>query len=263
MRSKEIADLAGVTVRTLRHYRKIGLLREPERAENGYCEYTVNDLVRLLRIKTLSSLGFSLVDIAHMLDADDAAQGGSAYDDKLDELDRELASQIERPQEQRRTVARLKAEGISPDMPLRAGRVIGKLTNADLFPSMEEVDKTSLLLAAHLYAEEDFEEIDNFCTALIERDLVEDYQRASALLEDLDETSTEAARDHAAREMIALLTEVIDCFDAKNWDRPATTAEKIIDEYGQEALNPVQEAVSNRILEDVYEQIVKRSPSKH
>ncbi len=63
--------------------------------------------------------------------------------------------------------------------------------------------------------------------------------------------------------MIALLTEVIDCFDAKNWDRPATTAEKIIDEYGQEALNPVQEAVSNRILEDVYEQIVKRSPSKH
>lgn len=95
MRSKEIADLAGVTVRTLRHYRKIGLLREPERAENGYCEYTVNDLVRLLRIKTLSSLGFSLVDIAHMLDADDAAQGGSAYDDKLDELDRELASQIE------------------------------------------------------------------------------------------------------------------------------------------------------------------------
>ena len=78
--------------RTLRHYRKIGLLREPERAENGYCEYTVNDLIRLLRIKTLSSLGFSLVDIAHMLDADDAAQGGSAYDDKLDELDRELAS---------------------------------------------------------------------------------------------------------------------------------------------------------------------------
>ena len=88
MRSKEIADLAGVTVRTLRHYRKIGLLREPERAENGYCEYTVDDLIRLLRIKTLSSLGFSLVDIAHMLDADDTSQGGSAYDDKLDELDR-------------------------------------------------------------------------------------------------------------------------------------------------------------------------------
>ena len=51
MRSGEIARLAGVTVRTLRHYRSIGLLPEPNRSDNGYCEYTLDDLLRLLRIK--------------------------------------------------------------------------------------------------------------------------------------------------------------------------------------------------------------------
>ena len=262
MRSKEIADLAGVTVRTLRHYRKIGLLREPERAENGYCEYTVDDLVRLLRIKTLSSLGFSLDDIARMLDADGAKQEGATYDEKLDELDRELALQIERLEEKRRTVARLRAEGISPDMPLRAGRVMGKLVGTRAVADIEETDKIGLLLAAHLYADEDFEEIDRFCTALVERNLVEEYQRASALLEGLDESSSVEQQDHAAREMIALLIKVIDCFDARNWDRPVTKAEKIIDEYAQGALNPVQETVSNRIINAVYEQIMKRSRSE-
>ncbi len=306
MRSKEIADLAGVTVRTLRHYRKIGLLREPERAENGYCEYTVDDLVRLLRIKTLSSLGFSLDDIARMLDADGAKQEGATYDEKLDELDRELALQIERLEEKRRTVARLRAEGISPDMPLRAGRVatydekldeldrelalqierleekrrtvarlraegispdmplragrvLSKLIDVRPASALEEIDETGLLLAANLYADEDFEEIDKFCTALIERDLIEEYRHASKLLENLDETSDEQEQERVASEMIALLTKVIDCFDAKNWDRPATEAEKIIDEYAQEALNPVQELVSNRILDVVYGQIMKRS----
>lgn len=39
MRSNELAKLAGVTVRTLRHYHAIGLMAEPSRAENGYREY--------------------------------------------------------------------------------------------------------------------------------------------------------------------------------------------------------------------------------
>lgn len=60
MRSKELADLAGVTVRALRHYHQLGLLPEPPRAKNGYREYGAVDLARVLRIKRLSSLGISL-----------------------------------------------------------------------------------------------------------------------------------------------------------------------------------------------------------
>ena len=72
LRSGELAKLASVTVRTLRHYRTIGLLPDPPRDENGYCSYGIEDLVRVLRIKRLASLGFSLDDIKGMLDDMDA-----------------------------------------------------------------------------------------------------------------------------------------------------------------------------------------------
>ena len=57
MRSKEMAKLAGVSVRTLRHYHSLGLMPEPERSANGYRDYSPADLARLLRIKRLASLG--------------------------------------------------------------------------------------------------------------------------------------------------------------------------------------------------------------
>ena len=44
MRSNEVAKLAGVTVRTLRHYHQLGLLAEPERSENGYRDYAATDV---------------------------------------------------------------------------------------------------------------------------------------------------------------------------------------------------------------------------
>ena len=72
MKSSEIAKLAGVSVRTLRHYHAIDLLPEPPRGENGYRDYGAGDLVRLLRIKRLSSLGFSLSRISEVLDEMDA-----------------------------------------------------------------------------------------------------------------------------------------------------------------------------------------------
>lgn len=68
MKSSEIAKLAGVSVRTLRHYHAIGLLPEPPRGENGYRDYSAGDLARLLRIKRLASLGFPLARIGDVLD---------------------------------------------------------------------------------------------------------------------------------------------------------------------------------------------------
>ncbi len=50
MRSRKPASLAGVTVRTIRHYHQIDLLAEPPRDANGYRRYGVQHLVRLLRI---------------------------------------------------------------------------------------------------------------------------------------------------------------------------------------------------------------------
>lgn len=70
--TREMADLAGVSLRAVRHYHDIGLLDEPERRSNGYKQYGVSHLVRLLRIKRLTALGFSLSQIAHMDDDPDS-----------------------------------------------------------------------------------------------------------------------------------------------------------------------------------------------
>jgi DNA-binding transcriptional MerR regulator len=66
----ELADLAHVSVRTLRHYGAIGLLEPAARTEAGYRLYTAADVARLYRILALRSLGLPLAEIGRMLDDD-------------------------------------------------------------------------------------------------------------------------------------------------------------------------------------------------
>ena len=64
----KVADLAGVTVRTLHHYDEIGLLSPSERTSTGYRRYDDADLERLQQIRYYRELGFSLEEIAEILD---------------------------------------------------------------------------------------------------------------------------------------------------------------------------------------------------
>lgn len=66
----EVAGLTGVSVRTLHHYDRIGLLR-PQRTAAGYRLYGEQDLLRLQQILTLRYLGFSLKRIGELLDRPD------------------------------------------------------------------------------------------------------------------------------------------------------------------------------------------------
>ncbi|MBV9605130.1 MAG: MerR family transcriptional regulator [Solirubrobacterales bacterium] len=64
----EVAELAGVTVRTLHHYDELGLLSPSGRSEAGYRQYSYDDLARLREILVWRALGFSLAEIASLLD---------------------------------------------------------------------------------------------------------------------------------------------------------------------------------------------------
>ncbi len=64
----QLADLARVTVRTLHHYDERGLLRSTARTSAGYRIYSDLDAERLFRILAYRELGFSLDDIASILD---------------------------------------------------------------------------------------------------------------------------------------------------------------------------------------------------
>ncbi len=63
----QVAELAGVTVRTLHHYGQIGLLEPQDRSTAGYRRYSDDDLQQLQHILFYRELGFSLEDIATIL----------------------------------------------------------------------------------------------------------------------------------------------------------------------------------------------------
>ncbi|GAA2822149.1 helix-turn-helix domain-containing protein [Crossiella cryophila] len=97
--TRQLAELAGTTVRAVRHYHDVGLLAEPERRANGYKRYSVAHLIRVLRIKRLTGLGLSLTQIAELGDADEHPE------EALRSLDTELAETIERLQRVRAELA--------------------------------------------------------------------------------------------------------------------------------------------------------------
>jgi DNA-binding transcriptional MerR regulator len=68
-RVHEFAQLAGVTVRALHHYDRLGLLR-PKRAGSGYRLYGIRDLERLEQIVALKFLGIPLKQIKSILERD-------------------------------------------------------------------------------------------------------------------------------------------------------------------------------------------------
>ena len=67
MRIQEFAKETGVTVRTLHHYDRLGLL-QPERTESGYRMYGERELIRLQRITVLKFIGCPLQEIKELVD---------------------------------------------------------------------------------------------------------------------------------------------------------------------------------------------------
>ena len=109
--TRELADLAGTTVRAVRHYHEVGLLEEPQRRANGYKQYGVAHLVRTLRIKRLADLGFSLPQIADLGDADQYPR------EALRSLDTRLAQTLDRLQRVRVEVHQILRQAVPTDLP--------------------------------------------------------------------------------------------------------------------------------------------------
>jgi DNA-binding transcriptional MerR regulator len=63
-----LADVSGVTIRTLHHYDEIGLLSPGGRSDAGYRVYEDSDLERLQRILFYRELGFTLKEISTIID---------------------------------------------------------------------------------------------------------------------------------------------------------------------------------------------------
>ena len=111
----QVAERSGVTVRTLHHYDRIGLLTPGGRSGAGYRLYTEADLTRLQHVVVYRRLGFSLEEIATLLDDPEAdvcahlRRQRAAVTTRLHELS-DLVTALDRALEARMSGIRLTRE---------------------------------------------------------------------------------------------------------------------------------------------------------
>lgn len=140
----EFAELAGVTVKALHHYDRLGLL-SPRRSGAGYRLYASSDLERLEQIVVLKSVGLTLRQIRALLDGDG------------DEVANRLRSQRHTLEQKRtdlgrmiRAIERVEATTASTDAPSRRGllnRLIEAIDMQNDLDVMQRYFKTDAALA--------------------------------------------------------------------------------------------------------------------
>jgi DNA-binding transcriptional MerR regulator len=106
MQIGEVAERTGLSLRTLRHYDEIGLLRPSERSEGGFRLYSEGDVTRLLVIRRMKPLGFTLDEMSEVMRLLEALGGTDEAPgaDRLAELDQVIARAEERRETLRRQV---------------------------------------------------------------------------------------------------------------------------------------------------------------
>ncbi|HEY7594529.1 MAG TPA: MerR family transcriptional regulator [Actinophytocola sp.] len=88
MRSGQVAAAAGVHPQTLRYYERRGLLPEPDRTLGGHRDYPVATVSALRTIKAAQRLGFTLDEVAELLDV---GRLGTRAEAKLAEVEAKIA----------------------------------------------------------------------------------------------------------------------------------------------------------------------------
>lgn len=86
----ELARATGLTVRTLHHYDETGLLKPSARTPSGHRLYSGADVRTLYSIVALRGLGFSLAEVAALIQ--DGVDAREATKRRLGEVDRQLAA---------------------------------------------------------------------------------------------------------------------------------------------------------------------------
>jgi len=186
--TRQLAELTGTTVNTIRHYHRLGLLEEPERRNNGYKRYGTPELVRLLRIRRLVELGVPLARIG--------AAGPDGLDpEALRQVDAELAAAIGRMVRSRSDIAAILSAGAPADTPAGFEAVASQLSTAD---------RSLIHVYIQLYDEKRVADLRRMVEAAA--------GPISADINALTSDSDEATRENLAEKFAPILTRhLIDC----------------------------------------------------
>ncbi|MDD5410369.1 MAG: MerR family transcriptional regulator [Methylobacter sp.] len=92
----KLAKQADVTIETIRYYQRIGLLKEPDKPDNGYRQYTDDAIARIRFIKRAQQIGFTLKEIAELLSLDGShcADVRKIAEQKYQQIDQQIKDLI-------------------------------------------------------------------------------------------------------------------------------------------------------------------------
>ncbi|WP_435613102.1 MerR family transcriptional regulator [Streptomyces sp. bgisy159] len=103
MQIGEVAARTELSLRTIRHYEDAGLVVPSARSQGGFRLYTERDVERLMVIRRMKPLGFTLDQMRDLLDATDRLDGGplthgerAALLERVRGYEREAAEQVAR-----------------------------------------------------------------------------------------------------------------------------------------------------------------------
>ncbi|MFF5098949.1 MULTISPECIES: MerR family transcriptional regulator [Actinosynnema] len=239
MNSAEIARLAGVSVRTLRHYHQLGVLPEPARRANGYREYGAGDLVLLLRVRRLAELGVALEEIPGLLETDGVRVGVA-----LDELDRELAGQIEVLAARRAAIARVRAAGTGADAPPKIAELVAAV-GRELPGEVARRDREILLLLHQGLDARGREVLAAVLGRMVEPELLPGITALAVRFAALGPDSGDDEVERLARDY----RELVDGFGDKPGGRVVLRTDAVLSAYQETAFTSAQRAVLERLGE--------------
>jgi DNA-binding transcriptional MerR regulator len=143
----QAAAFAGVTIKTVRHYHRLGLVDEPRRDTSGYRRYTSTDLLQLVQVRALAEAGVPLAEIGDLLDADPERFAAAVVD-----VERRLTDRIGELVARRDTLHRL-ADGDRALLPDRACAILDRFTELGFHPDFVASQREGLVLARALAPE--------------------------------------------------------------------------------------------------------------
>lgn len=172
----ELAERAGLTVRTLHHYDSIGLLRPSARSDAGYRLYDRDDVARLQQIQALRKFGMALSGIGAYLDSPEASP--------LAIIEQQLASldqQIEQAARMREQLIRLRAQLANGEAPELATwlTTLEQMTMYDKYFSQAELQQ--LPLVQNRAAKEDWKQLVSQVQSLMDQRIPADGAAAKKL----------------------------------------------------------------------------------
>ncbi|MDR6980955.1 DNA-binding transcriptional MerR regulator [Streptomyces sp. 3330] len=80
MQIGEVAARTELSLRTIRHYEETGLVVPSARSQGGFRLYTEADVARLMVIRRMKPLGFTLDQMRDLLEATDRLDAGTRLD---------------------------------------------------------------------------------------------------------------------------------------------------------------------------------------